>query len=238
MATTDKDFKGGLAPTVLSATISATVPGVGQTFQVEDATGYPDGSDGSFVIRIDSEAILCSSRSGNIFTVEERHYDNTTAASHTGSSAVVKHTSDAATIKAHEKFISEGGTFGGPVSMGDEEFRRPLLLDYAEKVKAHGAMGTTETLDYSEGNWHTGTLDENVTITLSNAPASGRGASMLIQLTHDGSGGSTITWTNGTYVMAGGGDPTLSTTAGATLFFTALSIDGTNWFIFYAGSTA
>ncbi len=63
------------------------------TFVVALATGYPDGTNGPFFVRVDSEVIKCTSRSGTTFNVQTvpvtgRGWDNTSAASHTTSSVV------------------------------------------------------------------------------------------------------------------------------------------------------
>lgn len=57
------------------------------------STGYPDGTNGPFFIKIDSETIKCVSRTGlnlNVQTVPVtgRGWDSTSAASHTTSSAI------------------------------------------------------------------------------------------------------------------------------------------------------
>lgn len=108
MPTTDKTFKGGLPELTLVGAITASVPGVGGTIDTSGtATNWPTGaSSHSFVIVIGSEAILVSTRSGNQFTVEQRGYDNTTAASHANND-VVTHELDAATILAHEQHIAK-----------------------------------------------------------------------------------------------------------------------------------
>lgn len=250
MGTTDKDFTGGAISATIVPSISAVSPGATDTLQCSTLTGWPDGSDGSFVATLrnsstgSKETILCSSRSGDVLTVEQRGYDGTTAQAW-DASTTIEHTIDAATVKAHEDYVAldhlrkAGGTMTGEVNFADQLATRPLLKDYGEEVVAHGAMGTTETFDYSAGNVHTGTLDENVTITISNPTASGDLASMLMVLTQDASGGNSITVTNGTWVTADGGDAVPSTTANAVLFITALSVNGgTTWYLFYGGSTA
>lgn len=106
MGTTNKRIKGGLPTLALVGTISATVPGIAGTLDTTGTvTAWPDGtSSRSFVIEIDDEAILCSARSGNQLTVEQRGYDNTTPAAHSNS-ADIDHVLDAATIQAHEDFV-------------------------------------------------------------------------------------------------------------------------------------
>ena len=112
MATTNKDFRGGLASATLTSAITAGSPGVGGTFTVNAATNWPDGSDGSFVVTVDrglatAEQILCSSRSGTTLTVEQRGYAGTTAVGHTSGTSVVEHTLDAETIQDHERHVHD-----------------------------------------------------------------------------------------------------------------------------------
>ncbi len=63
------------------------------TFVVADATGYPDGTNGPFFVRVDSEVIKVTGRTGTTFNVQTtpvtgRGWDSTAAASHTTSSIV------------------------------------------------------------------------------------------------------------------------------------------------------
>lgn len=82
---------GAAPPTSLASGMSA----VTFTFTAAAGTGYPDGSVGPFIIKIDAgtsseEKVLCSARSGSTFTVATsgRGYDNTTATSHVTGAAV------------------------------------------------------------------------------------------------------------------------------------------------------
>lgn len=58
-------------------------------------------------------------------------------------------------------------------------------------LKDHGTVGATETCSGADGDRHLLTLDENVTITLSNMSA---GQTMTLYLLQDGTGTNTITW--------------------------------------------
>lgn len=70
------------------------------TFTVNNGNGYPDGTVGPFVIKVDAgtaseEKILCSSRSSNTFTVSSspagRGFDGTSATSHGTGATNVEH---------------------------------------------------------------------------------------------------------------------------------------------------
>lgn len=88
--------------------------GSGDTsFTAASGTGYPDGSVGDFVIAVDvgtatEEKILCSSRSGAVFTVagSGRGYDNTSAAAHTAPTAVIEHVVAATEIDDASRHIN------------------------------------------------------------------------------------------------------------------------------------
>lgn len=83
------------------------------TIPIASSTGYPDGTNGPFFIRVDSETIKCVSRTGlnlNVQTVPVtgRGWEGTTAASHTTSSPVdlVFTSTDADEANAHYSDIA------------------------------------------------------------------------------------------------------------------------------------
>jgi len=95
-----REFVGNVEETTLSANISDTDTSISLT----DGSTYPSGSTNPFVIVINrglsnEEKILCSSRSSNTITVEERGYDDTVAQSHS-SGDLVDHVLDAATVQS------------------------------------------------------------------------------------------------------------------------------------------
>jgi hypothetical protein len=95
--------------------------------------------------------------------------------------------------------------------------------------QAHGSVGSTVTFDPTLGNVHTGTIDANLTATLS-AP-SGTYASVLLWLTNDGTPGRTLTW-GGTVTEIG----TRDTGAGLTNLAVATTQDtGTTWVVAWIG---
>lgn len=78
-------YAGGAVVTSASGAMTPVSPGGGGTITVADATGYP--ASGRFVIKLDKgnaseEKVMIASRSGNVFTVESRGYDDTNAQSH------------------------------------------------------------------------------------------------------------------------------------------------------------
>lgn len=86
-------------------------------------------------------------------------------------------------------------------------------------VMAHGAMGATETIDAADGNQHTGTLDDDCTITVA-AFAAG---SIIFAVTQDGTGGHGITWSGVTFA----GDDQPEQAAGDVTVYALLSSGGT-----------
>lgn len=95
----------------------------------------------------------------------------------------------------------------------------------------HGAFGATETIDPTLGNVHTGTLDDDVTVTLS--PPAGDAATLLLWLTQDGTGGWSITWAGSVTEM---GAP--DTSADTTNLAVATTVDsGTTWVVAWVGGS-
>lgn len=96
-----------------------------------------------------------------------------------------------------------------------------------DTIKPHGSMGATETIDPTDGNVHTGTLNANCTFTL-NPPVGSGAATLLLWVTQDGTGGWNITWPGS--VTWDGGTPTPDTTAAAVVRYVLETLDGgTNW---------
>jgi len=91
----------GVAP---ATDVISPLTTVATTFVVSDATGYPSGSGGPFVVCVDrgtssEEKILISAVASTTFTVASggRGYDGTTATTHAGS-AILEHVIDAETV--------------------------------------------------------------------------------------------------------------------------------------------
>lgn len=89
-----------------------------------------------------------------------------------------------------------------------------------EERQEHGTMGATETFDLATANAHVGTLDANLTVTLTGF-TNGKYCSMIIGLLQNGTGGWTVTWPAAVVTA-----PTLSTTAGEITWVSLWSIDG------------
>jgi len=101
-----KDIVGGAPQTTISPGISAAASSI----TIADATGWPDGTNGSFVVAVDlggasEEKILCSSRTGTTLTVETRGYDDTTGVTH-ADGATIDHVLDASTIDQANRYVN------------------------------------------------------------------------------------------------------------------------------------
>lgn len=100
-----------------------------------------------------------------------------------------------------------------------------------QAVVDHGAMGATETFDFTAGKDHEGTIDTNLTVTLTGA-TDGEAAWMTLKLTDSG-GPHTITWPAS--VVWPGDEPPDAPDAGETLVVTLFSYDATTWYGSYPG---
>jgi hypothetical protein len=130
---------------------------------------------------------------------------------------------------------STGGiTTNGFVAMADSELRRPVLLDYGEKVNAIGGTGGgTQDIDLTLGNVVTATVDTSTnTFTFSNPSASGTACSFTLIRTNGGS--QTVNWP-ASVDWPSATAPTL--TASGVDMLTFVTVDaGTRWFGFAAGT--
>ncbi len=109
-----KEYLGGVSATTLAADMTS----VATTFSVASGGGssFPTGSSYPFVVVIgrgtsSEEKMLCSSRSGDSFTVQTRGYDGTSAVAHTGNPAV-EHCIDALVVNEASELVSTATTAG------------------------------------------------------------------------------------------------------------------------------
>jgi len=138
-----KQFVGGAPATSLAAGLTD----VATTFDVDDATGYPDATN-PFVLVIDpglatEEKVLVAARTGVTCSSITRGYDDTTAQAHS-SGAVVQHVLDAGTIDQVNRLANlldaKGELLGfdgtNPVAIAADQ-----TDDYALVVKTSEASG-------------------------------------------------------------------------------------------------
>lgn len=100
-------------------------------------------------------------------------------------------------------------SIGGTVA-GNATYTAPVITTPVVKTAySIGTLGSTETINWANGDLQQGTLDENVTLDFSNAVAGQRLTLFLLQ---DGSGTNTISFTP-TIVWQDNTTPTWTTTA-------------------------
>jgi hypothetical protein len=83
-------------------------------------------------------------------------------------------------------------------------------------------LWATETVDFTNGTWQYGTLDQDCTISFTGFTA-GKDDGLTLEISEDGTGGWTPTLSGVTWI---GGTPTWDTTAGTTTLVGILSRDG------------
>ena len=110
--------------------------------------------------------------------------------------------------------------------MNNYTFSNASMLSYYETYNAIGSISSTANLDYSVGNYQSITLTGNVTLTPTNWPSTGRGASMTLFVIQDGTGSRTLGFSSGTIKVPGGGGLVLSTAPNAIDEVLITSFDG------------
>ena len=107
-----------------------------------------------------------------------------------------------------------GGTLSGEIVAADQIISAPVLKNYSETVHAGGNTGSTETLDETDGNLQTWTLDANCTFTMPSGSGLQAGTSLTLVLTQDGTGSRTVTFTG---VKWAGGEAMEASTGAADI---------------------
>jgi len=132
--------------------------------------------------------------------------------------------------KAAAETISGVKTHSAAINMADNTISRAVLKDFGCTHTAPAATSAVE-FDLVNGNSFKTTLTENVTVTLSNPPASGTYGQCVIQIVQAASGGPyTVTWP-ASVIWPSGATPTMSTGANAKDIYTMVTIDGgSSWF--------
>ena len=103
---------------------------------------------------------------------------------------------------------------GGPLGCGDNEVRRPILVDYAIKSTSASSAAGILTLNLAVANSFEVTLTENITsIVIQNPSPTGNYCELDIVFTQDATGSWTVTGYPAGTKWAGGTEPTITTTA-------------------------
>lgn len=104
-------------------------------------------------------------------------------------------------------------------------------------VVSHGSMGSTEEFDAADGHDHEGTLDDDLTITLTGA-TNGEAAFMTLKLNQDGTGGHSLTLPS-SVVTKDATEAAFDDEPNAVNILTLFTYDGgTTWYAFLAGGSA
>ena len=136
---------------------------------------------------------------------------------------------------AHTGGTLTGVTLAGAVVGDDQLISAPIIKDYSETVHAGGDTGATVTLDETDGNVQSWTLDASCTFTMPSGSGLKPGTSMTLILTQDGSSRTgtftNVKWAGGTAVTLSTGDDDVD-----ILTFTTFN-GGANpvWYGFAAG---
>lgn len=120
-------------------------------------------------------------------------------------------------------------SFTGTQNLQDNELIRAKIRDYSETVSSPTISSGTLTLNLETSNIFTVSLNAAITtITITNVPASGSGASFTLIFTADGTARA-VTWPS-SIKWAGGTAPTLTSTSGKVDSFAFFTSDGgTTW---------
>ena len=118
-------------------------------------------------------------------------------------------------------------SLGGNLDAADYIIGRPVIKDYAETVYAHGTTGGAKTIDLTNGNIHTITLNAATTFAFSNPPATGKAGSLTL-IINQGTTAYAVTWPS-SVDWSGGSAPNLSKVS-TDYVLTFLTLDaGTTW---------
>ncbi len=141
------------------------------------------------------------------------------------------HDTTAGTVTIYGFLSRDGGTtiYGFEAGSGGSGGGFLTVIDGGGgTVQAHGSLGSTETIDTANGNYHLGTLNANCTFTFTTIADTAE-RWFTLELIEDGTGTWTVTWP-GSVVWLGGSTPAHTTTAGTTTIYSFFTRDGgTTW---------
>jgi hypothetical protein len=148
---------------------------------------------------------------------------------------IAKHTQASSSHTASQVTIVDSG--GNFTATNVEAALAELAGDVTSStVVDHGTMGAAETFDFTDGTDHEGTLDQNLTVTLTGA-TNGEAAWMTLKLIQDGTGTNTIDLP-ASVVNASDVEGAFDTDADAVNIISVFSYDGgSTWYAFLAGGS-
>lgn len=152
-------------------------------------------------------------------------FDGALTLTHNSTSLILPHNANILTAANDcAGFISEGSGNWRCVW-----YQRKTGQALSNAVTAVTSSSGTTTLDCSLGDYFTTTLTENTTIAITNAPPSGSGRTIMLQITQHASAAKTVSWP-ASFKWAGASAGTVSTTLSAVDVLALTSFDqGTTW---------
>lgn len=105
------------------------------------------------------------------------------------------------------------GTMGGTLTGAGNVVQQVQLKNYTETGFAVGNSGTSTQLSFANGTYQAVTLNGNCTFSFTGLPSANNGASLILKLTQDATGGRTASFPG--VKWSGGSAPTVTASAGA-----------------------
>jgi len=253
-------YGASLAPDILKVDSANNRVGINQTSPAYglDVTGTArvtglitasGGITGTASVATEATNVTASANNSTDETVYPTFVDGATGAqgietdtglTYNPSSGVLSATTFTGAATDSTKLAHTGGTLTGVTLAGavvgdDQLISAPIIKDYSETVHAGGNTGATVTLDETDGNVQSWTLNASCTFTMPSGSGLKPGTSMTLILTQDGSSRTgtftNVKWAGGTAVTLSTGDDDVD-----ILTFTTFN-GGANpvWYGFAAG---
>jgi hypothetical protein len=122
-------------------------------------------------------------------------------------------------------------TMGGGINCVDNVVTRPVLEDYAETVNAGGSKSASFNVNFWDGNVQTFTFADDLTVSFTNPPASGKAGTLTMIITN---GGANATTWHSSVKWPGDNAPALTSSGVDIISFTTIDA-GTTYYGFVGG---
>lgn len=176
----------------LDSTSGLPTEGIGQFFK-KDSNGdlvagsvefvhWTNVSGNTITFSDTDDRGITGSDSGAQAYVADDYFEVWASSYYTGYGGLIEHGTDGTHDATKVVMIAGAQTITG---------QKTLITPIVKTAYAIGTAGATETVNWANGDRQTMTLDENITITFSNAVA---GQTLTLYMLQDGSGTNTITW--------------------------------------------
>jgi asparagine N-glycosylation enzyme membrane subunit Stt3 len=242
-----RNYSNTAVPQVLGAGVNDSA----LNLTVPSTAGYPPPP---FLLGLErgtanEEVVLCTATTATTFTIQ-RGYDGTSPKAH-AVGTLVEHT--VAAIDYREAGTSRLTTAERDALTGADLWEGRVIFNTdLDEVQAYdgarwgfnvgqiservstATVAAVTTLDLTQGMTHSVSLNQNISLAISNLPA-GRASGVTVILKQDATGGRTVAWPAGTR-WPDGVAPVLGTAANAVNIVTLLNPDGgATWYGFLAG---